>query len=212
VTPWTRRLLFGAVVVLVPALAGCEAGFNAPTLAFHPASTGQSTIVDGIAIDNAFVLGPQLNTVLPAGGQAGVFLSLAAPSDEQLTSVSAPGTASSVRLVQGPVNLGANALVNLDGPAPEIVLNGLTSALSGGETVQLVLTFSNAGAVTIQVPVEPNAYDFATYSPPPPSPTPTPTPKHKAKAKASPTAAPTGSVGASATATPTASASPSVSP
>lgn len=205
-TRWTRRLLFGAVAVLVPALAGCEAGFNAPTLAFHPASTGQSTIIDGIAIDNAFVLGPQLNTVLPAGGQAGLFMSLSAPSNEQLTSISAPGTATSVRLIQGPVNLGANALVNLDGPAPEIVLNGLTSALSGGETVRLVLNFASAGAVTILVPVEPNAYDFATYSPPPPSPTPSPNPKHKAKA--SPTATPSGS----ATATPTASASPSVSP
>ncbi len=205
-TRWTRRLLFGAVAVLVPALAGCEAGYNAPTLAYHPASTGQSTIVDGIAIDNAFVLGPQLNTVLPAGGQAGLFMSLSAPSDEQLTSISAPGTASSVRLIKGPVNLGANAPVNLDGPAPEIVLDGLTSALSGGETVQLVLYFSNTGAVSIQVPVEPNAYDFATYASPPPSPTPTPT--HKAK----PSPSATGSVSASATATPTASASPSVSP
>jgi copper(I)-binding protein len=208
VTRWTRRLLFGAVAVLVPALAGCEAGFNAPTLMFHPASTGQSTIIDGIAIDNAFVLGPQLNTVLPAGGQAGLFMSLSAPGNEQLTSISAPGTATSVQLINGPVNLGANALVNLDGPAPEIVLNGLTSALSGGETVRLVLNFASAGAVTILVPVEPNAYDFATYSPPPPSPTPTPNPKHKA----SPTATPSGSVSASATATPTASASPSTSP
>ena len=207
-TRWTRRLLFGAVAVLVPALAGCEAGFNAPTLMFHPASTGQSTIIDGIAIDNAFVLGPQLNTVLPAGGQAGLFMSLSAPGNEQLTSISAPGTATSVRLINGPVNLGANALVNLDGPAPEIVLNGLTSALSGGETVRLVLNFASAGAVTILVPVEPNAYDFATYSPPPPSPTPTPNPKHKA----SPTATPSGSVSASTTATPTASASPSTSP
>jgi copper(I)-binding protein len=210
VTRWTRRLLFGAVAVLVPALAGCEAGFNAPTLMFHPASTGQSTIIDGIAIDNAFVLGPQLNTVLPAGGQAGLFMSLSAPGNEQLTSISAPGTATSVRLINGPVNLGANALVNLDGPAPEIVLNGLTSALSGGETVRLVLNFASAGAVTILVPVEPNAYDFATYSPPPPSPTPTPNPKHKTKP--SPTATPTGSGSASTTATPTASASPSTSP
>jgi copper(I)-binding protein len=206
VTRWTRRLLFGAVVVLVPALAGCEAGLNAPTLAFHPASTGQSTIVDGIAIDNAFVLGPQLNTVLPAGGEAGLFMSLSSPNDEQLTSISAPGTASSVRLIKGPVNLGANTLVSLDGPAPEIVLSGLTNELSGGETVQLVLNFSTVGAVTIQVPVEPNAYDFATYASPPPSPTPTPNPKHKTKP--SPTATPTGSVSA----TPTASASPSVSP
>jgi len=206
VTRWTRRLLFGAVAVLVPALAGCEAGLNAPTLLFHPASTGQSTIIDGIAIDNSFVLGPQLNTVLPAGGQAGLFMSLSAPGNEQLTSISAPGTATSVRLINGPVNLGANALVNLDGPAPEIVLNGLTSALSGGETVRLVLNFASAGAVTILVPVEPNAYDFGSYSPPPP--TPTPSPKHKAK----PSPSATGSVSASSTATPTATASPSVSP
>ncbi len=207
-TRWTRRLLFGAVAVLVPALAGCEAGLNAPTLEFHPASVGETTTVDGIAIDNAFVLGPQLGAVLPAGGQAGVFLSLSAQSDEQLTAVSAPGTASSVRLVHGPVNLGAYTLVDLDGPAPEIVLSGLTTALSGGETVQLVLNFASAGAVTIQVPVEPNAYDFATYSPPPPTPTPSPAKKHKTKAKSSTSATPTGSVSAS----PTASTSPSVSP
>ncbi len=207
-TRWTRRLLFGAVAVLVPALAGCEAGFNAPTLAYHPASTGVSTVINGITIDNAFVLGPQLNTVLPAGGQAGVFLSLSSPGNDQLTSVSAPGTASSVRLVHGPVNLGANTLVDLDGPAPEIVLDGLTTTLSGGETVQLVLNFASAGPVTIQVPVEPNAYDFATYSAPPPTPTPSPTKKVKPKAKASASATPTGSVSAS----PTASASPSVSP
>ena len=47
-TRWNRRLLFGALAVLVPALAGCEAGLNAPTLEFHPASFGVSTIVDGI--------------------------------------------------------------------------------------------------------------------------------------------------------------------
>ena len=190
--------------MLVAALAGCEAGFNAPTLAYHPTSAGVSTVIDGITIDNAFVLGPQLGMVLPAGGQAGVFLSLTAPSNEQLTSVSAPGTASSVRLVHGPVNLGAYTPVDLDGPAPEIVLDGLTTTLSGGETVQLVLDFASAGVVTIEVPVEPNAYDFTTYSPPPPTPTPTPSPTKKAKAKAKAS----GSVSAS----PTASASPSVSP
>ena len=207
-TRWNRRLLVGALAILVPALAGCEAGFNAPTLEFHQASFGVSTIVDGISIDNVFVLGPAPGSTLQAGGQAGLFMSLEASNSDQLTSISAPGTATSVRLINGPVNLGANALVNLDGPAPEIVLNGLTSALSGGETVQLVLNFASAGAVTILVPVEPNAYDFATYSPPPPSPTPTPNPKHKA----SPTATPSGSVSASTTATPTASASPSTSP
>ena len=52
------------------------------------------------------------------------------------------------------------------------MLTGLTNALSGGETVKLQLDFPAPGAVTLRVPVEPDAYDYTTYSPPP---TPTPT-------------------------------------
>jgi copper(I)-binding protein len=211
VTRWTRRLLVGAIAMLVPALAGCEAGLNAPTLQFHPASFGVSTVVDGITIDNVFVLGPAPGSILPAGGQAGVFLSLEASNADQLTSVRAPGTASSVQLGAGPVTLSPNTLVDLGGPSPFVVLNGLTNPLSGGETVQLVLTFANAGAVTLMVPVVPAAYEYATYSPPP---TPTASAalsvslgaahkhKHKAKAEAK----------AGAAASATASASPSVTP
>jgi hypothetical protein len=190
VTRWTRRLLVGAIALLVPALAGCEAGLNAPTLEFHPASAGVSTTVNGINLDNVFVLGPPLNSTLPVGGQAGVFLSLYAQNSDRLESVSAPGTASSAQLLSGPVTLNPYTLVNLSGPAPEIVLNGLTTPLNGGETITLQLRFANAGPVTLMVPVQPAAESFATYSPPPPpSPTPSPSPstthKHKAKAKAS---------------------------
>ena len=192
-TRWTRRLLVGAIAILVPALAGCQAGLNAPTLQYHPASSGVSTTVNGIELDNVFVLGPALNQTLPAGGQAGVFLALSAQNHDQLVSASAPGTASSVQLLSGPITLSPGALVNLSGPAPLVVLNGLTSPLSGGESVRLVLIFANAGAVTLQVPVLPAAYDYATYSPPP---TPTASTaaivkhKHKARASASPSATP----------------------
>ena len=55
-TRWSRRLLFGALAVLVPALAGCEAGLNAPTLEYHPAAFGGYAAHNGITIDNAFVL------------------------------------------------------------------------------------------------------------------------------------------------------------
>ncbi len=195
-TRWTRRLLVGAIALLVPALAGCEAGLNAPTLEFHQASNGVSTTVNGINIDDLFVLGPPLNSMLPAGGQAGVFLSLYAQNGDQLKSVNAPGTASSVQLLSGPITLNPDSLVDLSGPAPQIVLNGLTNTLFGGETVTLELNFANAGPVTLMVPVIPAAYDFATYSPPPPTPTVTPSPsathKHKAKstASASPSATP----------------------
>jgi len=199
VTRWTRRLLLGAIAVLVPALAGCEAGFNAPTLTFHPAANGATTMVNGITIDNAFVLGPGLNSELPAGGQAGVFLALLAQNGDRLVSVSAPGTASSVKVAGGSVDLPQQALVNLSGPVPKIVLTGLSTPLSGGQTVQLILSFASAGLVTLNVPVEPRAYDYATYSPPP---VPKPTPSVNPKAHARPT--PSGSVSARASASPSA--------
>jgi len=196
VTRWTRRLLLGGIILLVPVLAGCEAGFNAPTLEFHPASNGTSIVVNGIKVDDAFVLGPAIGSSLPAGGQAGVFLSLTSENGDRLLSATAPGSASAVTLTNGPVTLPAGTPADMSGPAPQIVLNGLTSPLSGGETVQLVLTFTTAGAVSLQVPVEPAAYDYTTYSPPP---TPTVTGSHKRKAKsssvpmipASPSASPT---------------------
>src|SRR5579859_8043839 len=99
VTRWNRRLLVGALAILVPALAGCEAGLNAPTLEFHPASFGLTTTVNGITVDNAFVLGPQLSGTLLAGDQTGLFLALATQdSTDRLVSVTAPGTAGSVTL------------------------------------------------------------------------------------------------------------------
>lgn len=197
-TRWNRRLLLGAVAVLVPALAGCEAGFDAPTLQFHPASSGATKTEHGISIDNAFVLGPSPGSELPAGGQAGVFLALEAAHGDKLVSVSAPGTASSVQLPGGSVSLPARALVNLGGNAtPQVVLNGLSGPLSGGQTISLTFTFDEAGPITLNVPVEPNAYDFATYSPPPtPTATATATTKRKKKhpfiaATATPSASPT---------------------
>jgi len=190
VTRWTRRLLFCAIAMLVPALVGCEAGTNAPTLEFHPAAAGATASVNGITVDDAFVLGPPPPATLPVGGEAGVFLSLYSQGHDQLVSAAAPGAASSVKLVSGPVTLTPYTLVDLSGPAPQIVLSDLTSPLSGGQSIQLELTFTTAGVVTLQVPVEPNAYQFTTFSPPP-TPTPTPTSTHKARASATASASPT---------------------
>ena len=189
-TRWTRRLLIGAIAILVPALAGCEAGYNAPTLQYHSASNGVSKTVNGIELDNVFVLGPSLNQTLPAGGQAGVFLAMSSQTRDLLVSASAPGAANSVQLLNGPVTLRPGELVNLSGPAPLIVLNGLTNPLSGGETIRLVLTFASAGVVPLVVPVLPAAYDYTTFSPPPaPSASTAAIVKHKHKAKTGPSPA-----------------------
>ena len=205
-TRLNRRLLLGAIAVLVPALAGCEAGLNAPTLEFHPASAGVSTTHNGIALNNVFVLGPPLGSALPPGGQAGVFLSIQAQNGDRLVSVSAPGTASSVKLAGGPVDLPAQTQVDLSGPVPKVVLTGLANPLLGGQTVQLTLIFQQAGAVTLTVPVEPHAYDYATYFPPPiPRPTPTVRPRRRSVGVGQ-------CIGVGCSATASASASPSATP
>ncbi len=191
-THWNRRLLLGAVALLVPVLAGCEAGLNAPTLQFHPASIGTTVVQNDVRLNNVFVLAAPLGTSVPAGGRAGAFLAIYAQNGDRLLSVSAPGAASSVRLLGGPVNLPANQLVDLAGPRPRVVLSGLTNPLNGGESITLTFNFAVAGPITIGVPVEPQAYEFATYSPPviPVVPSPSATGTKKAPASPSPTTTP----------------------
>ena len=198
-TRWNRRMLFGVLAVLVPALAGCEAGLNAPTLEFHPAAFGAYANKNGISISNAFVLGPSLSGPAVAGGRAGVFLSVTAENGDRLVSVGAPGTANGARITGGSVNLPSQAPVDLTGPVPKVVLTGLANPLQGGETVTLNFTFAEAGTVTMAVPVEPQAYEYSTFSPPP-----TPSPSSANKKRANPTAGASASASGSATPTPTA--------
>jgi copper(I)-binding protein len=186
VTRMTRRLLAGAIVVLIPALAGCEAGLNAPTSQFHPAANGGYQTQGDVTINNAFVLGAPLNQTLPAGSDAGVFLAMYSTGGDQLTSISAPGYAASVTLANGPVTLQADSSVNLTGPSPEIVLNDLSQPLTGGQDITLNLDFTNVGEVTVSVPVQAQADAYATYAQPA-SPSPSPAASSTASATASPT-------------------------
>ena len=169
-----NRLLIGALALLIPAIAGCEAGFNAPTLEFHPASAGTNAIVNGIKINNVFVLSAPSGSSVPAGSSAGMFLALfnGGTSADQLVGVSAPDSAASVELSGGTVSLPVQSAVNLTGPQPEVVLNGLTRPLSGGQAVQVVFNFLHAGALRLDVPVEPQSYSFSTFSAPPGAATP----------------------------------------
>jgi copper(I)-binding protein len=190
VTRWKHRMLFGALAVLAPALAGCEAGYNAPTLEYHPAAFGAYATKNGVSISNAFVLGPSPSGPEVAGGRAGVFLAITSQDGDKLVSASAPGTASSVQILGGSVRVPAVAPpADLTGPVPRVVLNGLASPLQGGDLVKLNLTFAEAGTIAMTVPVQPKAYEYATFSPPAtPSPAAT---KKKAKASPGATASPT---------------------
>jgi copper(I)-binding protein len=192
-------MLFGALAVLAPALAGCEAGYNAPTLEYHPAAFGAYASKNGVSISNAFVLGPSPSGPEVAGGRAGVFLAITSQDGDKLVSASAPGTATSVKILGGSVPVPAD----LTGPVPRVVLNGLANPLQGGELVTLNLTFAEAGTITMTVPVQPKAYEYATFSPPP-----TPSPAATKKANPSASASASGSASPGATASPTATPTP----
>jgi copper(I)-binding protein len=165
------RLLLGAGVLalMIPAIAGCEAGPDAPTLEFHAASFGAQTVFNGIRITNAFVLGAPNGSTVPSGSSASLFVSLynGGISSDTLLSATAPGSAASISLSGGNVPLPVNsAPVNLTGPEPKVVLESLTRPLTGGSSIPVTFDFQHAGKVTLQVPVEAQAFQWETFSAP----------------------------------------------
>jgi copper(I)-binding protein len=193
--PVARRTLIGALALLLPAIAGCEAGLNAPTLQFHQPQGSAYTVVNGIKIGDAFVLGAPSGSPVPSGASASMFLSLfnGGTSNDTLESVST-GYAADVKVTGGTVSLPVNSLVDLTGPKPLVVLSNLTKPLNSGTFIPVTLNFQHAGAVRLEVPVQPQSYEYATFSPPAsPSPTatptsvPTPTPTRASTATPTPT-------------------------
>ncbi len=189
---YSRRILIAVTAALVPLIAGCEAGTNAPTLHWHQPTDGTGETVGSITISNAFVLGAPIGSALRTGQNAGLFLGLVnLGRRDHLLGIAAPGTARQVLLPGNRIILASQRPVLLTGPRPRLILSDLQHPLTGGSVVKIVLTFAKAGVVTVEVPVMPRAQYYTTLRPAPaPSPTKTITP------------------GATPTATPKASSSP----
>jgi copper(I)-binding protein len=174
-----RVLAMAVAVAVAPVIAGCEAGFNAPTQQWHQPAAGASAVVNNVLrINNVFVLGAAPAFSLPRGGSAGLFLAINNDgAADRLIGVTAPGTAAAVQLQGGGVRLPSQQSVLLSGPAPRVILRGLTRNLGGGQHILVVLHFVRAGNVAMVVPVMPRAQWFSTFSPAPllarPSPSPT---------------------------------------
>jgi copper(I)-binding protein len=190
VRPIGRLAVAAAIAGLACGVTACDAGNNAPTLEYHPQSTGLDTAVHGLSIIDAFVLGAP-NGSLNAGQSAGLFLALSNKSSyDRLMGVSAPGVAKSVLLPAGGVSLQQYQTVYLTGPKPSIVLTGLLHPLASGSIVHVTLSFVNAGSVTLSLPVIPRTDDYATFAPAP-APSPSVSPSRRAKGSPSPSTSPT---------------------
>jgi copper(I)-binding protein len=189
-----RRILIAAAAALVPLIAGCEAGNNAPVLQWHPPTNGTFQVVsNNITISNAFVLGAPIGKVLSQGQNAGLFLTLvnAGQPRDRLVGITT-AAAQSVLLPAGGVRLSPGTSVPLAGPAPAVVLQNLAQPLTGGSSIQITLIFARAHSVTIHVPVMPMATFYTTFSPAPaPSPSASPTIGNAGNPQ-SPTPSPTG--------------------
>jgi copper(I)-binding protein len=198
--PIGRLAIAAAVVGLIPGVAACDAGTNAPTSQYHPQSDGVDTVINGVEIRDAFVLGAPLGSSLAAGQSAGIFLALFNDgSTDRLLSITAPGTAKSALLPPGGIALPIQQAVYLTGPAPKIVLTGLTHSLPAGGSIRVTLSFLNAGSITVSLPVIPRADDYATFSPAPkPTPSVSPTKNAKPGTATSPSATPSATAASTA--------------
>lgn len=211
-----RSALIGGLALLaVPAVAGCEAGLNAPTLEFHSASAGTNAAINGISISNAFVLGAPSGSSVPAGSSVGMFVGLFnhGSAADKLVQVSAQGVATSVTIKGGSAAIPPGGFANLTGPQPAIVLKGVTKPLTAGQTIPVRLEFAHAGGITLDIPVEPKSDYYSTFSPPAVAgAAATPAPSGSASPKASGSAAPKPSGSAKPTASPAVSPSATPSP
>src|SRR5215469_2503718 len=152
-----RGLAAVAAASLIPVIAGCEAGANAPTQQWHQPTAGASAIVNNtLRINNMFVLGPAPGFSLPRGASAGMFLALTNDGvPDRLISITAPTAATTVRVPIGGISLAHMQSLFLTGPSPRVLLVRLTRVLNGGQYVRVNINFQNAGHVSLLVPVMP---------------------------------------------------------
>ena len=164
-----RALVVVAAAGLIPAIAGCEAGANAPTQQWHQPTAGASATVNNtIRINNMFVLGPAPGFSLPRGASAGVFLAVTNEGiPDRLISINAPTAATTVQVPAGGISLGHGQSLFFTGPSPRVLLVRLSRTLNGGQYIRMNMTFQNAGHVSLLVPVMPRAAFYGTFSPAP---------------------------------------------
>ncbi|MGI5161458.1 copper chaperone PCu(A)C [Microbispora sp. CA-102843] len=180
-TSSSRRRAIAVAALLaaaIPALAACGAGFDANTnvpyapneagVLYDGDGAGKAYGKNGVMIPQAFILGPDSGQELAAGGSAPLYLTLlnSTGTADQLTSIVPEEQKATSVKVQSPIDLQPGTLANTSG----VTVEGLKTALRGGESIKLTLQFKNAGDVALTVPVVARSREFATLPPAPTAP------------------------------------------
>ncbi|WP_261985977.1 copper chaperone PCu(A)C [Microbispora sp. CSR-4] len=175
-TSSSRRRAIAVAALLaaaIPALAACGAGFDANTNApYAPNEAGvlydgdgpdKAYGKNGVMIPQAFILGPDSGQQLAEGGSAPLYLTLlnSTGTDDQLTSIVPEEQKATSVNVQSPIDLQPGVLVK----TPGVTVDGLKTALRGGESIKLSLQFKNAGDISLTVPVIARSREYATLPP-----------------------------------------------
>jgi copper(I)-binding protein len=164
----TAIALAGGVALGAVLLAGCGAGQQAQTSEQTSAVAGANTQVGNIAIRNAEIAYPDTipasANVYPVGGTAPVemvIVNQGTAADRLVSGTSPLGTVQ----LEGDTSLPAGrALVagtdestqETPGAAPiKMAITGLRQDIRSGLSYPLVLTFQQAGSVTVELPVAP---------------------------------------------------------
>lgn len=162
-----------AFLAAVPALAGCGVGFDANTIKPYAPTEATAVTSKGIAISQAFLLGPEPGGQLAPGENAPLYMAITNTNEgtDTLVGATTEGDIGKVK-IESPIQLPQNTLVHTrgesGGPA-RVVIEKLYRVLTGGEYVTVNLQFNNAGVVPISVPVIPRSREFATFPPAPAS-------------------------------------------
>ncbi|MER7211780.1 copper chaperone PCu(A)C [Streptosporangium sp. NPDC000239] len=151
-----------AFLAAAPVLAGCGAGSDAITSMPYTPTEALSVQVKGIAVSQAFFLGPDSGSKLAEGGATPLYLSLLNTTKEadQLMGLGVDPAFGTAKVVS-PVNLPVQQRVNVGKPTPTIMIEGLKKPLSGGESIPVQLQFARAGVITLTVPVITRSREFA---------------------------------------------------
>ncbi len=159
-----RRIACVALLAAI-SLTACAAGYQAETSRERTTLTSVTAAKGVLSLRNIFFVGPA-----SSGDNLPLYLAIfnGGTTGDKLLSISSPSTSGGYVPSNNAISANGQIFYNEgDGSVPELV--GAKSLLRVGQTVEVTLTFAQAGELTIAVPIE-----AATPGLPGPSPTPTP--------------------------------------